>query len=167
MTEDLTALKLAAEKATPGDLDTTPTKGDYGFVREEWLECPACGGSGEVEGKTFCNFDHKALGVQFFGIGNDFQNYEQFFRLANPAVVISLIDQLSAAQAEVERLRAALEPFAVMGGVFTQQDPSDDSVWTKTSDNLFYQMGGVDLGWNRISIKQLRAARIALLPEVK
>jgi hypothetical protein len=107
---DWTELKRLAEAATPGDLDTCNDPPDeYGGKDPSgWLECPACGGDGEVEGVTYCNFDHVAMGVQFFGIGNEFINYEKFFRAANPAVILALLSERDELAGEVERLRIDL-----------------------------------------------------------
>jgi len=97
-------LKRVAEAATPGDLDSAPERGEYGHKEtSKWYECPACDGRGEVHGATYCNFDGFALGVQFFGIGNEFKNYEAFFRAFRPETVLSLLSRLSAAEAEIAR----------------------------------------------------------------
>lgn len=102
---DLDALRAAAEQATPGDLDTAE------HTTTAWFSCPCCDGEGQVQGKTSTNFDGFALGVQFFGVGNEFESYETYFRLAKPTSIIALIDthkellaKLKAAEAENERL---------------------------------------------------------------
>lgn len=103
---DLDGLERLAKAATPGDLDTVPNPPtEYGGHSTGYFECPACGGEGEVEGETYCNFDGVALGVQFFGIGNGHKNYEAFFRAANPATILALISQAR----EAERMRGALD----------------------------------------------------------
>lgn len=100
---DHAELARLAEAATPGDLDTVPNPpSEYGGHSTGSYECPACQGAGEVEGETYCNFDGLALGVQFFGIGNAFKNYEAYFRAANPATVLSLIAEVAALRGELD-----------------------------------------------------------------
>lgn len=104
----LDELERLAKAATPGDLDTVPNPpSEYGGHSTDSYECPACAGQGEVEGETYCNFDGFALGVQFFGIGNEHKNYEAFFRAANPAAVLSLIQQARDAHHWRDRALAA------------------------------------------------------------
>ena len=92
--------KLIAE-ATPGDLSTAE------LSREEVIECPVCGGDGEVDAVDYCNFDHKALGVQFYGIGKEFGAHEKlwsYFMNNAPTILEALTERASMA-AEIERLR--------------------------------------------------------------
>lgn len=90
--QDLAKLMAVCEAATAGDLDSAPKSGEYGYQEtDKWYECPTCDGQGEVHGATYCNFDGVAQGVQFFGIGNEFKNYEAFFRTFNPETVKSLL----------------------------------------------------------------------------
>lgn len=98
---DKRALREAAEKATALNLDTAQVKrGDDGY-----LECPCCEGAGYVEEEAdFCNIDGVALGVQFYGIGDHHGLAEKYFRAANPATVLALLDELEAA----EKLNAEL-----------------------------------------------------------
>ncbi|WNJ80582.1 ead/Ea22-like family protein [Cedecea neteri] len=118
MTKQLEALiaemKAAAERATPLQLDTAQLKrGNDG-----WIECPCCEGAGDVEAESdFCNIDGKALGVQFYGIGEHHGLAEQYFRQVSPAnvlVLISVLEQLQqhenvhyadAAEVEIASLR--------------------------------------------------------------
>jgi hypothetical protein len=95
-------LRAALEGVTPGDLDTSDHIGSGNY------NCPCCEGEGAVEGKTFTNFDGFAIGVQFFGVGDEFAKYEAFFRAANPQTVRALLDTLERQAAEIERLRATL-----------------------------------------------------------
>ncbi len=95
-------LRAALESVTPGDLDTSDHIGNGNY------NCPCCEGEGAVEGKTFTNFDGFAVGVQFFGVGDEFAKYEAFFRAANPQTVTVLLDTLERQAAEIERLRGAL-----------------------------------------------------------
>jgi len=92
-------LRAALEGVTPGDLDTSDHIGRGNY------NCPCCEGEGAVEGKTFTNFDGFAVGVQFFGVGDEFAKYEAFFRAANPQTVRVLLDTLERQAAEIERLR--------------------------------------------------------------
>ena len=80
-------LRALAEKATPGDLDSADHTGSGSY------ECPCCGGDGQAEGKTFTNFDGYAIGVQFFGVGNEFANYEACFRATTPAALTAILDE--------------------------------------------------------------------------
>jgi len=81
-------LSELAEKATKGDLTTAEE-----YIAEEWQECPFCDGSGEVECSRYGNFDGKALGVQFYGIGSEFGAHEALWReLVNalPTIISAL-----------------------------------------------------------------------------
>lgn len=90
---DYSELKRLAYAATPQNFDSAEEKAENGYI-----ECPHCGGSGEVELEAdYCNYDGAAIGVQFYGIGHEFCAAEAFYRAANPAAVLALI-------AENERL---------------------------------------------------------------
>jgi hypothetical protein len=92
---DIEKLKALALAATPQNFDSAQIKREGG-----WSDCPACDSTGIVSlGKDYCNYDGTALGVQFYGIGDEHQKAEAYYRAANPAAVLELI-------AEVERLRA-------------------------------------------------------------
>ncbi|HDR2758975.1 TPA: ead/Ea22-like family protein [Enterobacter mori] len=101
---DKRALREAAEKATALNLDTAQVKrGNDGY-----LECPCCEGAGYVEEEAdFCNFDGVALGVQFYGIGEHHGLAEAFFRAANPATVLALLDELEAKEKQIADLKEA------------------------------------------------------------
>ena len=91
---DLDAIEAAAKAATPQDFDSAELKVENGHV-----ECPQCGGQGEVELLAeYTNFDGVAIGVQFFGIGHEFGAAEAFYRAANPAVVLELVRRLRIAE---------------------------------------------------------------------
>ena len=64
-------------------LITAATKGDLATAElhtaSEMVECPLCG-DGEIEAANYCNFDDIALGVQFYGIGNEFGAHEKLWR---------------------------------------------------------------------------------------
>jgi hypothetical protein len=106
--EKLKALALAA---TPQDFDSAQIKREGG-----WADCPTCGGDGTVSlGKDYCNYDGAALGVQFYGIGDEHVKAEAYYRAANPATVLELI-------AEVEQLRADAERYRLMRAQLSSGD---------------------------------------------
>jgi hypothetical protein len=89
---DIEKLKAAAEKCTALNLDSAEfERGD-----DNCIDCPICGGEGYVylEG-DYCNIDDVALGVQFYGIGNHHKAAEEYFRIALPANIIALCDELA------------------------------------------------------------------------
>ena len=90
--EQLRTLALAA---TPQDYDSAEHKTEGGVV-----DCPACGGEGSVDLEAdYCNFDDVAIGVQFYGIGEHHGAAESYYRAANPATVLALLDRID----ELER----------------------------------------------------------------
>jgi hypothetical protein len=98
---DYTELKRLAEAATPQEFDTAEEKSGNGYI-----ECPHCGGSGEVELEAdYCNYDGAAIGVQFYGIGHEFGAAEAYYRAANPATVLALIAENEALRKERDNLR--------------------------------------------------------------
>ena len=103
--DEFEALRQAALKASPGDLDTVPNPPTEYGGRDEGgeCECPFCG-DGYVDVVTYSNFDHVAMGVQFFGIGDEFGNYEAYFRQARPATILALLAERDALRAQVEEL---------------------------------------------------------------
>lgn len=125
---DYSELKRLAEAATPQNFESAEEKVENGYI-----ECPHCGGSGEVELEAdYCNYDNAAIGVQFYGIGHEFGAAEAYYRAANPAAVLALIadvefleesrkeardernrfgDQLDAAELKIEQLKAEVEAF--------------------------------------------------------
>ncbi|HDS9360790.1 TPA: ead/Ea22-like family protein [Enterobacter chengduensis] len=91
---DKQALRKAAEKATVLNLDTAQ---EARQEDDECIECPTCGGDGYMEvQRDYCNIDGVALGVLFYGIGEHHGLAEAFFRAANPAAVLSLLDEQEA-----------------------------------------------------------------------
>ncbi|MGM8753269.1 ead/Ea22-like family protein [Enterobacter chuandaensis] len=111
---DKQALREAAEKATGLNLDTAQ---EARQEDDECIECPTCGGDGYMEvQRDYCNIDGVALGVLFYGIGEHHGLAEEFFRAANPATVLALLDELeskdstiAAQQHEIRMLLNALE----------------------------------------------------------
>ncbi|MDU3303608.1 MAG: ead/Ea22-like family protein [Enterobacter ludwigii] len=106
---DKRALREAAEKATALNLDTAQLKRrDNGFC-----ECPVCFGEGYVDVESdYCNIDGVALGVLFYGMGKHRGLAEEYFRAANPATVLALLDELEAKETEAEWMRKRIEELA-------------------------------------------------------
>ncbi|MEX5744694.1 hypothetical protein [Massilia sp. X63] len=83
---DLNKLKALAKAATPQNFDSAQ------ITNQGCIECPSCDGSGEVElTADYCNYDGRAIGVQFYGIGPEHRAAEAFYRAANPAAILELI----------------------------------------------------------------------------
>lgn len=161
MTDTLTPekreeIRKRAEAATPGNLDTVNDPNDeYGGRSEGVYECPMCNGDGSVDGVTYCNFDDVAMGVQFFGIGEEHGKYEQFFRAANPAAVLALLSALDAAIERAEKAEAlwgatkaaavrAVDVLDAFADVFTEMKTKDSlgdaAVCADASRSLFAAM---------------------------
>lgn len=104
--EQLAALRAAALAATPQDIDTAEVI-DTAQDGSSIIECPACSGDGHVvlEG-DYCNYDAAAIGVQFYGIGNEHGAAERYFRAANPATIVQLLDHIDALTARLVELEA-------------------------------------------------------------
>ena len=110
VTDELKALADLLAKATPGDLSTAER-----HTLQEAVECPFCQGQGEVEAADYCNFDGVALGVQFYGIGEQFGAHEALWN----ASVNFLRDNLPAIieqRAEIERMKVVVEAMADFDG---------------------------------------------------
>lgn len=106
---DIAEMRALMEACTKGDLSTAER-----HIESEYVECPACSGDGEIEASDYCNFDGKALGVQFYGIGPEFGAHEKLWR-AVTAALPALLTELEATRAAAERiaeLEGALERFA-------------------------------------------------------
>lgn len=83
---DLNKLEALAKAATPQNFDSAQ------ITNQGCIECPSCDGSGEVElTADYCNYDGRAIGVQFYGIGPEHRAAEAFYRAANPAAILELI----------------------------------------------------------------------------
>lgn len=95
---DVEKLKKLHEAATKGDLSTAER-----HVAEEHIECPVCQGDGEVLASDYCNIDGKALGVQFYGIGNEFGAHEALW-----TYLVHSVPAILAMAEERERMREAL-----------------------------------------------------------
>ncbi|MGQ3940967.1 ead/Ea22-like family protein [Enterobacter hormaechei] len=102
---DKQALRVAAEKATALNLDTAQ---EARQEDDECIECPACGGDGYMEvQRDYCNIDGVAMGVLFYGIGEHHGLAEAFFRAANPATVLALLDELESKDKRIAELSAS------------------------------------------------------------
>ncbi|WP_244368172.1 hypothetical protein [Burkholderia pseudomallei] len=95
--EHIATLKLAASAVTPQDID--------GAERIEsrpdgsYITCPACEGEGCIPFESdYCNYDHVAIGVQFYGVGTEPGAAEAYFRAAKPATILALLDRLERAE---------------------------------------------------------------------
>lgn len=99
MKQKIERLRSLMEKATPGDLTTAER------AQDEFIECPICLGAGEVEARDYCNIDHKALGVQFYGIGPEFGTHEALWSECINSLpdLLSHIDALEARVEEAEK----------------------------------------------------------------
>jgi hypothetical protein len=122
MVEDLIKrLKEAAQAATAQNLDTAQQV--ERFEDGSHITCPTCGGEGYAElNSDFCNYDGKAIGVQFYGIGPEHSAAEAYFRAASPAAILELIAmieqqvaRLTALESERDALLAAAGKEAVAG----------------------------------------------------
>jgi hypothetical protein len=92
---DLDKLEALARAATPQNFDSAQIKKEGG-----WSECPTCEGDGTISlGTDYCNYDGAALGVQFYGIGDEHVNAEAYYRAANPATILALINLARRARA--------------------------------------------------------------------
>ena len=99
---DLDAILCAANSATKMRFDSAQAVD----VGGGYIECPHCSGSGEVDlHSDYCNFDGVAIGVQFYGIGQEQVNAEAFYRAANPDAVIELVTMLRQAEKDAARYR--------------------------------------------------------------
>lgn len=98
MKDDLDNLRALHEAATPGHLDTAE------ITKDEVIECPVCDGQGEVDSRDYCNFDSKALGVQFYGIGDEFLAHEKLW-----SATIRALPTLIAQAERANALEAALD----------------------------------------------------------
>ncbi|KMS58788.1 hypothetical protein [Sphingobium cupriresistens] len=92
MTDTIAELRELLAACTKGDLTTAERR-----IACETVECPACQGDGEVEAADYCNFDSVALGVQFYGIGQEFGVHEKLWT-AVVAALPALLDRVEAGE---------------------------------------------------------------------
>lgn len=95
---DVEKLKKLHEAATKGDLSTAER-----YTEHEHIECPVCQGDGEVLASDYCNIDGKALGVQFYGIGNEFGAHEALWSYLVHSVpaILAMAEERQADHAEI------------------------------------------------------------------
>jgi hypothetical protein len=98
MTDIIEELRGLIAACTKGDLSTAQR-----HIKTETVECPACHGDGEVEAADYCNFDGVALGVQFYGIGEQFGAHEKLWSAVS-AHLPALLDRLEAAERGIDFL---------------------------------------------------------------
>lgn len=96
MTIDTTKLRELAQKATPQNFETAQIK----TGNDASIECPFCGGEGLIASEGgYCNYDGVAIGVEFYGVGTEFGAAEAYYRAANPATVLALLDEIKNSRA--------------------------------------------------------------------
>jgi hypothetical protein len=82
-------LKQIAEQATPQNLDTAEQIEKYSG--EAVIDCPCCDGEGYLDLEAdYCNYDGKAIGVQFYGVGATHGAAERYVRTLNPELALKL-----------------------------------------------------------------------------
>lgn len=107
---DLDELERLAKAATPQDIDSAEIIHDTerGLT---YCECPVCGGDGSVVlDADYCNYDHTAIGVQFYGIGPEHGAAEAYFRAVSPAKMLALIAEVR----ELRKDKARLDSGVIM-----------------------------------------------------
>jgi hypothetical protein len=169
MVEDLIKrLKEAAQAATPQNLDTAQTVERY--EDGSHITCPTCGGEGYAElNSDFCNYDGKAIGVQFYGIGPEHSAAEAYFRAASPAAILELIAmieqqvaRLTALESERDALLAAAGKEAVkaapVGFMMKHKTGMDIGFAWKANDPQFSQ------DWIRIPLYAAPTAAQCTVP---
>lgn len=147
---DYSELKKLAVAATPQNFDSAENKDENGYA-----ECPCCGGEGAVLVEAdYCNYDNVALGVQFYGIGNEFGAAEAYYRAANPAAVMALIAENEKLKTDLREQKDAKLGLSwaigeIMGGrdqlrieVEALRKDAERYKWTTTEGNWVARMFG-------------------------
>ena len=65
----------------------------------------------------------------------------------------------------VKEMQEALRPFGLLGLPFIKADECDTSTWTEVPDARRFVVGATDLGWNGITVGDLRRAAQCLAPQ--
>ncbi|MEL7628752.1 hypothetical protein AAGW04_07070 [Pectobacterium aroidearum] len=105
ISEVIAEIKEAAESSTALNLDSAQLVRDEGGC----YECPVCGGDGYVDAESdYCNIDGAPIGVQFYGIGEEFGLAEKYFRAASPANIKRLIVHIAALEQQNVMFKTAL-----------------------------------------------------------
>lgn len=113
-------LAMLIANATAGDLTTSEATEEGGFV-----ECPMCGGQGEVEQDAhYNNFDSVALGVQFYGIGKHFGAHERLwsFFMKHRKTILAALSQQDAVREAARDVIAERERQQSVEGWTTKHD---------------------------------------------
>jgi len=151
--EQIATLKQTALAVTPQDIDSAERienrpDGSY-------LTCPACEGEGSIPFEAdYCNYDHIAIGVQFYGIGTAPGAAEAYFRAASPANILALLARLERAESALaaspveqhERVTAksalaAIETFEIVGENNDSREPNADDRFILT-EFIAHAFGG-------------------------
>jgi len=110
-------LRVLAKAVTPQDFDSAEIVCNGG-----WIECPSCCGEGNLEiDNDYCNYDSAALGVQFYGIGEEHINAEAYYRAANPVAVLALIGEVAELTKRLEASEGRLHDVAVLCATVEQK----------------------------------------------
>lgn len=150
--EHIATLKLAARAVTPQDID--------GAERIEsrpdgsYITCPACEGEGCIPFESdYCNYDHVAIGVQFYGVGTEPGAAEAYFRAAKPATILALLDRL-------ERAESALAAPPVEQPAAAPADERASGMPDEVRDSMMdsQYLAGVTAGWNAANADDPNAA---------
>ncbi|MFZ5783931.1 MAG: DUF4031 domain-containing protein [Pseudomonadota bacterium] len=92
--EIIAELRRLHEAATPQDIDTAEE------IAPGIYECPMCDGEGAVPGVSFTNYDGRAAGVQFFGVGETHKHAE-----ARPNVAVYVDDMYRQPMGRFRRMK--------------------------------------------------------------
>lgn len=110
--EQLKEIAMAATKCDLNTADRVHTPGEAG----EYMTCPCCDGEGSVDcGNDYLNIDCLPLGVQFYGMGAEPQNNENYFRAFNPKTALILIDAAQQRDHLLGALKKVHDDFSGMG----------------------------------------------------
>ncbi|WP_425953017.1 hypothetical protein [Ralstonia pseudosolanacearum] len=113
----LAELERLALEATPQNFDSAELKRDGGV-----MECPICNGEGSVDVEVdYCNFDGRAIGVEFYGIGKEFGAAERYYRAARPAVILNLIARIRELEGSNSEHRPSAQEVAPAPEVVTEE----------------------------------------------
>lgn len=77
----------------------------FGQPQTESVDCPMCGGDGNVDAVTAEPYEPYPLGVQYFGVGDDHVTLQAFSDAANPTAVLAILDELERVTGERETMR--------------------------------------------------------------
>jgi hypothetical protein len=152
MNNDLQQLKALAMAATPQNFDSAERVDADGYA-----ECPLCHGDGTVElAKGYCNYDGVAIGVEFYGIGDEHKNAEAYYRAANPKAILALIVRIESLAADAERLDFVIDNSAFictinesMYQLMTQDEDEDYHVISGEGEAFRTKRAAIDAAMER------------------